>query len=209
MVNRGKAIYGDKIFFGTLDAGMVALDRKPGEDKGEAITVTPNFLGGTNWMPMSDNPDTNLFHIPSNDWSESCWTENVTYNKGEAYHGQGVRIRHQFDDHVGVLRAIDPVTGKIAWEAKEEQPLWGGNMTTKGNIVIQGTSDGFVKIFNAKISEELWKFQTGSGVVSVPITCEADGKQYIGLASGYGGAVPLWGGDMADLTRTVSQGGAF
>ncbi|NLR73147.1 PQQ-dependent dehydrogenase, methanol/ethanol family [Novosphingobium sp. ERN07] len=182
---------------------------KPGTDKGEAITVTPNFLGGTNWMPMSYNPDTNLFYIPSNDWSESYWTENVTYNKGAAYLGQGFRIRRQFDDHVGVLRAIDPLTGKIAWEAKEELPLWGGNVTTKGNIVIQGTSDGFVKIFNAKTGEELWKFQTGSGVVSVPITWEADGKQYIGLASGYGGAVPLWGGDMADLTRTVSQGGAF
>jgi alcohol dehydrogenase (cytochrome c) len=31
VVNRGAAIYGDKIFFGTLDAGMVALDRKTGK----------------------------------------------------------------------------------------------------------------------------------------------------------------------------------
>ena len=158
---------------------------------------------------MSYNPGTGLFYIPSNDWSEDYWTENVTYNKGAAYLGQGFRIRKQFDDHVGVLRAMDPKTGKIAWEAKEPLPLWGGNVTTKGNIVIQGTSDGYVKIFNAKTGEELWKFQTGSGVVSVPITWEEDGKQYIGLASGYGGAVPLWGGDMADLTRTVSQGGSF
>lgn len=181
----------------------------PGQDKGEVIKVTPNFLGGTNWMPMSYNPGTGLFYIPSNDWSEDYWTENVTYNKGAAYLGQGFRIRKQFDDHVGVLRALDPKTGKIAWEAKEHLPLWGGNLTTKGNIVVQGTSDGYVKLFNAKTGEELWKFQTGSGVVSVPITWEMGGKQYIGLASGYGGAVPLWGGDMADLTRSVSQGGSF
>lgn len=50
---------------------------------------------------------------------------------------------------------------------------------------------------------------TGSGVVSQPVTWEADGKQYIGIASGYGGAVPLWGGDMADQTKQVSQGGSF
>ena len=31
VVNRGPAIYGDKVFFGTLDAAMVALDRKTGK----------------------------------------------------------------------------------------------------------------------------------------------------------------------------------
>ncbi len=45
--------------------------------------------------------------------------------------------------------------------------------------------------------------------MSIPITWELDGEQYIGLASGYGGAVPLWGGDMAELTRTVTQGGSY
>ncbi|WDF70952.1 PQQ-dependent methanol/ethanol family dehydrogenase [Novosphingobium sp. KACC 22771] len=182
---------------------------EPGQDHGKPVRVSPNFLGGTNWMPMSYNPGTGLFYIPSNDWSEDYWTEKVTYSKGAAYLGQGFRIRRKYDDHVGVLRALDPKTGKIAWEAKEQLPLWGGTLTTKGNIVVQGTSDGFVKIFNAKTGEELWKFQTGSGVVSVPITWEMDGKQYLGLSSGYGGAVPLWGGDMADLTKTVSQGGSY
>ncbi len=190
-------------------AGQRPPPPQPGEEKGKAIQVTPNFLGGTNWMPMSYNPQTKLFYIPSNDWSESYWTENVTYAKGAAYLGQGFRIKRQFDDHVGVLRAIDPATGKIAWESKEALPLWGGTLTTKGNIVVHGTSDGFVKLLDARTGAELWKFQTGSGVVSVPITWEMDGKQYLGLASGYGGAVPLWGGDMAELTRTVSQGGSF
>ena len=181
----------------------------PGEKQGKAINVTPNFLGGTNWMPMSYNPQTKLFYIPSNDWSESYWTENITYQKGSAYLGQGFRIKRQFDTHVGVLRAMDPATGKIRWEAKEPLPLWGGNLTTKGNIVVQGTSDGYVKLFDATTGKELYKFQTGSGVVGVPITWEMDGRQYIGITSGYGGAVPLWGGDMADLTKTVSQGGSF
>ena len=31
VVNRGAAIYGDKIYFGTLDAGMVALDKNTGK----------------------------------------------------------------------------------------------------------------------------------------------------------------------------------
>ena len=107
------------------------------------------------------------------------------------------------------LRAIDPKTGKIAWEHKEKFPLWAGTLTTAGGLLITGTSDGFVKAFDAKNGKELWKFQTGSGVVSVPITWEMDGEQYIGIQSGYGGAVPLWGGDLADLTKQVTQGGSM
>ena len=180
-----------------------------GETKGKSVEVTPNFLGGKNWSPMSYSQQTGLFYIPSNDWKEDYWTENVTYKAGSAYLGQGFRIHRKFDTHVGALRAMDPKTGKIVWEHLEHMPLWGGSMTTKGGLVFQGTSDGFVKAFDAKNGKELWKFQTGSGVVSVPMTWEEGGKQYIGIASGYGGAVPLWGGDMADQTKLVSQGGSF
>jgi PQQ-dependent dehydrogenase (methanol/ethanol family) len=190
-------------------AGQRPPAPKPGEEKGEAIQVTPNFLGGTNWMPMAYSQDTGLFYIPSNDWTEDYWTENVTYKKGAAYLGQGFRIHRLFDTHIGALRAVDPTNGKIVWEALEPMPLWAGTMATRGNLVFTGTSDGFVKAFDARNGNELWKFQTGSGVVSQPITWMMDGRQYIGIASGYGGAVPLWGGDMADQTKVVSQGGSF
>jgi PQQ-dependent dehydrogenase (methanol/ethanol family) len=182
---------------------------KPGQEKGESVFVSPPFLGGTNWHPMSYSPDTGLFYIPANHWAMDYWTENLSYKAGNAYLGQGFRIKRLFDDHVGTLRAIDPKTGKIAWEHKEAFPLWAGTLTTAGNLVFTGTSDGFLKAFDAKTGKELWKFQTGSGVVSVPITWEQDGEQYVGVSSGYGGAVPLWGGDMADLTKQVNQGGSF
>lgn len=190
-------------------AGQRPLMPKEGEPKGPVIQVTPNFLGGTNWMPMSYNQDTKLFYIPSNDWMMDYWTENVTYKKGAAYLGQGFRIKRTKDSHVGALRALDPATGKIVWEHREPMPLWAGTLTTKGGWVLTGTSDGYVKAFDARNGKEIWKFQTGSGVVSQPVTWEMDGKQYIGLASGYGGAVPLWGGDMADQTKTITQGGSF
>lgn len=180
-----------------------------GEAKGATIQVTPPFLGGKNWNPMAYSQDTGLFYVPANNWTEDYWTENVTYQAGAAYLGQGFRIKRLYDDHIGTLRAFDPATGEKVWEHKEEFPLWAGTMATAGNLVFTGTSDGFVKAFNARTGDELWKFQTGSGVVSMPITWETDGKQFLGIASGYGGAVPLWGGDMAQLTTQVSQGGSF
>lgn len=180
-----------------------------GQAKGASVEVSPPFLGGKNWNPMAYSEDTGLFYIPANHWKETYWTENVTYKPGAAYLGMGFRIHRMFPDHVGILRALDPKTGKIVWQHKEDLPLWAGVMTTKGNLVFTGTGDGYLKAFDAKTGAELWKFQTGSGIVSSPITWEQDGVQYIGVASGYGGAVPLWGGDMADLTTRVSQGGSF
>jgi alcohol dehydrogenase (cytochrome c) len=181
---------------------------KEGEDKGESVFVSPPFLGGTNWQPMSYSPKTGLFYIPANHWGMDYWTEKLTYKAGSAYLGQGFRIKKLFDDHVGILRAINPVTGKIAWEHKEKMPLWAGTLTTAGGLLITGTSDGYVKAFDAKNGKELWKFQTGSGIVSVPVTWEMDGEQYISMQSGYGGAVPLWGGELAELTKQVTQGGS-
>ncbi|MDZ7855166.1 methanol/ethanol family PQQ-dependent dehydrogenase [Sphaerotilus sp.] len=192
-----------------IETGNRPPQPESGQDKGKSVFVSPPFLGGTNWMPMSYSPDTGLFYIPGNHWAMDYWTENLTYKAGSAYLGQGFRIKRLFDDHVGVLRAIDPKTGKIVWEQKEKFPLWAGTMTTAGGLLVTGTSDGYIKIFDAKNGKELWKFQTGSGVVSVPITWEQDGEQYIGLSSGYGGAVPLWGGDMADLTKQITQGGSY
>ncbi len=192
-----------------IDPGQYPPPPKDGEDKGPSVLVSPPFLGGKNWNPMSYNPGTGLFYIPANHWAMDYWAENITYTPGSAYLGMGFRIKRLFEDHVGVLRALDPKTGKIVWENKETLPLWAGTLTTAGNLVVTGTSDGYVKIFDARNGKELWKFQTGSGVISIPVTWEMDGEQYIGLASGYGGAVPLWGGDMAELTRTVTQGGSY
>ncbi|MEM6487077.1 MAG: PQQ-dependent methanol/ethanol family dehydrogenase [Pseudomonadota bacterium] len=180
-----------------------------GEDRGATIQVTPPFLGGKNWNPMSYSPDTGLFYVPANNWTEDYWTTEVHYKAGAAYLGQGFRIKRLYDDHIGTLRAFDPQTGEKIWEHNEEFPLWAGTMTTAGGLVFTGTSDGFFKAFDAATGEELFAFQTGSGIVSSPITWEMDGKQFVGIASGYGGAVPLWGGDMAQLTTQVSQGGSF
>ena len=45
------------------------------------------------------------------------WTEKLTYKAGSAYLGQGFRIKKLFDDHVGTLRAIDPVSGSVPHRA--------------------------------------------------------------------------------------------
>ncbi|MEE3168812.1 MAG: PQQ-dependent dehydrogenase, methanol/ethanol family, partial [Pseudomonadota bacterium] len=45
------------------------------------------------------------------------------------------------------------------------------------------------------------------GVVGTPVTWEMDGEQYVSVASGWGGAVPLWGGEVAKVVKDFNQGG--
>jgi alcohol dehydrogenase (cytochrome c) len=175
--------------------------------KGETIFSAPSFLGGKNWMPMAYSKDTGLFYVPANEWAMDMWNEPVTYKKGAAYIGAGFTIKPLYEDYIGALRAIDPKTGKIVWEYKNNAPLWGGVLATAGNLVFTGTPEGYLKAFDAKTGEELWKFQTGSGIVGIPVTWEMDGEQYVAVPSGWGGAVPLWGGEVANRVSYLNQGG--
>ncbi|MBT9496217.1 MAG: PQQ-dependent dehydrogenase, methanol/ethanol family, partial [Zoogloea sp.] len=87
-----------------IETGNRPPEAKAGADKGDSVFVSPPFLGGTNWMPMSYSPDTGLFYIPANHWAMDYWSEHLTYKAGSAYLGQGFRIKRLFDDHVGTLR---------------------------------------------------------------------------------------------------------
>jgi len=176
-------------------------------EKGKSVFASPSFLGGKNWMPMAFSQDTGMFYIPSNDWGMDIWNEPIAYKKGAAYLGAGFTIKPIADDHIGALRAMDPATGKIMWEYKNKAPLWGGVLATRGNLVFTGTPEGYLKAFDAKTGAELWKFQTGSGVVGSPVTWEQDGEQYVAVMSGWGGAVPLSGGEVAKTFKEISQGG--
>jgi alcohol dehydrogenase (cytochrome c) len=175
--------------------------------KGNTVFAVPSFLGGKNWMPMAYSPDTKLFYVPSNEWGMDIWNEPVHYKAGAAYLGAGFTIKPIFDDHIGALKAIDPATGKIVWTMKNNAPLWGGVLTTAGGLVFTGTPEGYLKALDAKTGEVLWQFNTGSGIVGSPITWEQDGEQMISVVSGWGGAVPLWGGEVAKTIAHLNQGG--
>lgn len=189
-------------------------DNRPGNPaaatdgaKGEVIFASPSFLGGKNWMPMAFSQKTGNFYVPSNEWGMDIWNEPITYKKGAAYLGAGFTIKPNYEDHIGSLKAIDPDTGEVKWEFKNNAPLWAGVMTTAGGLVFTGTPEGKFIAFDDETGEILWSFQTGSGIVGQPVTWEMDGEQYVSVISGWGGAVPLWGGEVAKKVNYLNQGG--
>ncbi|GLQ73612.1 PQQ-dependent dehydrogenase, methanol/ethanol family [Vibrio penaeicida] len=175
--------------------------------QGQTVVAAPSFLGGKNWMPMAYSQNTGLFYVPANEWKMDIWNEPTAYKKGAAYLGAGFTIQAHHEDYIGVLRAVDPKSGDIVWEFKNYAPLWGGVLTTAGGLVFTGNPEGYLMAFDDKTGEMLYKFNTGSGIVGSPVTWEMDGEQYISVLSGWGGAVPLWGGDVAKRVKNFNQGG--
>lgn len=152
-------------------------DNRPGDPtassggkKGKVVFAAPSFLGGKNQMPMAYSPQAGLFYVPANEWGMEIWNEPVAYKKGAAFLGAGFTIKTINDDYSGALRAIDPKSGQIVWEVKNNAPLWGGVMTTAGGLVFWGTPESCLKAADANTGKVLWQFQTGSGVVAPPIT---------------------------------------
>lgn len=50
-----------------------------------------------------------------------------------------------------------------------------------------------------EIPDRLWRWWQ-------PATWEMDGEQYVSVVSGSGGAVPLWGGEVAKVISHLHQG---
>jgi alcohol dehydrogenase (cytochrome c) len=151
------------------------------EAKGSSVFVAPAFLGAKNWMPMAYNrtPGCSTCRPTSGAWTSGT---KASPTRKARRSSAGFTIKPLNEDYIGVLRAIDPITGKEVWRHKNYAPLWGGVLTTKGNLVFTGTPEGFLQAFNAKTGEKVWEFQTGSGVLGSPVTWEMDGEQYVSVS---------------------------
>jgi alcohol dehydrogenase (cytochrome c) len=103
----------------------------------------------------------------------------------------------------GNISAVDVDTGKIGWQVKTEQPMIGGALTTKGDLVFAGQGNGTFSAYDAKSGKVLWSFEAGAGVNAAPMAFEIGGKPYIAVAAGgnfqlnyqYGTAVIVFGLD--------------
>jgi alcohol dehydrogenase (cytochrome c) len=212
----GKLIYAEKFATATSVSGM--QDGKPVTDPakrpdiGKEVFTCPSFLGGKNWWPIAVDPQTHFAYVPT---MHTCMTIKgapSSYKAGLPFLGETFKVLRDpaFPDAWGAVQAIDVNTGKQAWNFKSALPWNDGMLATAGGLVFSGSADGYLYAFDAKTGDVKWKSpQLTSGIIGVPSTWKVGGKQYVGIWAGWGGATPIWGGDMAKdpAVRNIPLGG--
>src|SRR3546814_17151197 len=100
-------------------------------------------------------------------------------------------VREEPDDNTGALLAWDPVAQKPRWKVHHDF-LWnGGVLSTAGNLVFQGTADGYFTAYDAESGKQLWQFNAGLGILGGPMSFSSGAKQYVSVLVGYGGPAPV------------------
>lgn len=178
---------------------------------GTKIETCPEFLGGKNWWSMAYDPTTHIAVVPT---LHACGTYNgtkVSYMQGLPYLGEGFGIVPEPGSKgYGEVQGINVDTGKKVWGHWSKMPWNGGVAATAGGIAFSGSLEGNLYAFDTKTGKVLWKSpKLASGIVAQPSVYEVGGKEYVAIMAGYGGANPIWGGPMADMTKDIPRGGTL
>jgi len=169
------------------------------EGRGTEVGVLePGHMGGKNWPPTTYSPQTGIYYIPTIEGCNKAVTDITVPNTFK--HRQlflGGYPYTDFDDPncgriSGSITGVDVATGKIVAKHHTRHPQLGGLLSTAGGLVFAGYAEGEFVAHDASSLQPLWKFETGSAINAPPMSFLSDGKQYIAIEVGLGGAWPQW-----------------
>src|SRR5579864_1219278 len=175
-----------------LDTGRPVLtDVQKRFTAGEEVEIWPSR--GTNAVPEAFDPNTGLIYADT--WNIAR-IQKIDPNAepeelGEATTGVAARTPNMKPEDVfGYFLAINPLTGEKKWEIPlTELPSSAGMLATAGGLIFTGKMSGEFLALDEATGKTLWQFKTGSSVNSTAITYTHNGRQYVTVASGLGGAL--------------------
>ncbi|MBZ5627498.1 MAG: PQQ-dependent dehydrogenase, methanol/ethanol family [Acidobacteriia bacterium] len=190
-----------------------AIARYPGRDP---APVVPGPLGAHSWQSMSYSPLTGLVYVPIQDAGFKYKSpDHFELKKLAANYGVDVVAAELPQDPKTKKAIIDSVKGRlIAWDPIQQKQVWavervgpwnGGTLSTAGNLVFEGTSDGKFESYRADTGERLWTAPTQTGVVAAPVSYTVNGEQYVAILAGWGGVYPLALGEIALKSSTLGN----
>jgi quinohemoprotein ethanol dehydrogenase len=178
--------------------GRPRENRELAYDNYRGQLIRPAHFGAHNWQPMSYSPVTGLVYLPAQD-------TNWFYARADRYEhrdnamnlGLSRTLRPPANlpvpPYKGALIAWNPRTQREQWRVDHLVPWNGGTLATAGNLVVQGAGDGHLAVYRADRGSLLWRQRIFTGAVAGPITYAVDGEQYIAVAAGWAGSMPIIG----------------
>jgi alcohol dehydrogenase (cytochrome c) len=157
---------------------------------GEEVEIWPSR--GTNAVPIAFDPTSGVIYADT--WNIPR-LQKIGAPEPQVMGGAttGVEARQpdmKPGDVFGHFLAINPLTGEKKWEIPlTELPSSAGMLATAGGLIFTGRMTGEFLALDEETGKTLWQFKTGSSVNSTAITYTHNGRQYVSIASGLGGAL--------------------
>ena len=198
-----------------LDAKTHRPIKQPAADWDKApALIFPAVFGAHGWQPMSYSPKSGLVYVPVFD-APMIFVDTSLRRAGliegnfdlaffmpEDYHPdelqslfgklpslQALAAGGPHPQSRGIIRAIEPLTGKLAWE-QQTHSLWdGGLLSTGGNLVVRGDAAGYVSVYAADTGKLLKQIDMGTSVMASPMTYRVGDVQYLAVMAGSGGGM--------------------
>jgi alcohol dehydrogenase (cytochrome c) len=152
----------------------------------EGNYACPNTLGGVEYQGGAYDPATNAVFLPS---QNECgfWTasKEAVYIAGQFYIGGA--FPKLVGPNTGQMNAIGVSTGVFNWRHHFNLPNYGGALVTASGLVFSGNLGGTENAFDIKTGNILWSYDTGAYIQAPTEAYEANGQEYIVVASGPAG----------------------
>jgi len=184
--------------------------------KDEPKLVIPGEAGAHNWEPMSFNPESKLVYIPeitmpmtytskkSYSWKADHADTGLEYGV-TSYNDVADQVQEAEDTIVSFsLKAWDPVAQKQVWQVKDAYP--DGGVLSTPDLVFQGSSTGYLRVYQAATGQLLKEIFVGTGIRAAPMTYMVDGEQFVAVMAGFGGA-PMGGYDQSAVMHEYQNYG--
>jgi glucose dehydrogenase len=159
--------------------------------------LCPAIMGGYSWNPGTYSPKTGMHYRVANEWCITLTvgrTQPITEPSAALIIGAdfaGARPPEPGNPHKegkdpmhGMLRAMDPVSGKAGWQVRYEEVPHSALLSTAGGVLFLGDAMGWVEGLDADSGKKLWKFNNGSPHEGGIISYSVGGKQYVAVATG-------------------------
>jgi alcohol dehydrogenase (cytochrome c) len=160
----------------------------PGE--GQTRFVCPHVDGAKSWLPGSFNPNTKIMYVPL---VEACMDlAPLGEGGGRGLLSTGyrpmVRPRPDSDGKYGRVEAINMLTREVVWTERHRAPVSSGALDTAGGVIFSGSIDRFFRAYDDQNGKLLWETRLSDVPSNAPISYTVNGKQYIAIGVGNGGA---------------------
>lgn len=170
-------------------SGKKNVDPKSLPGDGKAHMVCPHAGGAKSWLPSSWNPDTKILYIPL---VESCMDLTPVTDGSRGSLSTGVRWtlrpRPDSDGNYGRVEAVNMLTREVLWTERHRAPVSSGTLATAGGVVFNGDIDRFFRAYDDQTGKLLWETRLSDVPSNAPIAYTVNGKQYIAIGVGNGGA---------------------